>query len=217
MAPLSNEEIFARAQQNKQAQAQDNMPPPPPKIFDDDMLTDMQAALLLLEKRVQEGPLTVLEVDQLTAQLHKIRVEMKQNQHKKPPRPVSETTTTATLPPVTADAATAATTTAPSRAAGPAVIDMDTPSDEGPAYAGRGGMGQAAHTANTYAIPGMEEMTADEYRAALDRTILERQRERRYSGGATGNRSSWNYLNSLTGQSGILKKDNNKKGDESSD
>jgi hypothetical protein len=187
MAPLSNEEIFARAQQTKE----DQDVPPPPKIFEDDMLNDMQAALLLLEKRVQEGPLTILEVDHLTSQLTKIRFEMKHNQHKKPPRPSS----------------VAAASPEPSAAA-PRVIDLDTPpaDEEGPAYDGRGGMGQAAGTANTYVIPGMEEMTADEYQAALEQTIIDRQRQRRYSGNVTGNRSTWNYLNSLTGESGILKK-----------
>lgn len=194
MAPLSNEEIFARTQQSKLGQ-QDDIPLPP-KIFEDDMLDDMQAALLLLEKRVQEGPLTVSEVDQLTSQLDKIQYEMKQNKHKKPPRPsTSSTHSTSTVQPAQVNAAA------------PLVIDMDTPSDEGAPYDGRGGMGQAANTANTYVIPGMEEMTADEYQAALEQTIIERQRQRRYGGGPTGNRSTWNYLNSLTGESGILKKD----------
>jgi hypothetical protein len=195
MAPLSNEEIFARAQQAKE-ETQDM--PPPPKIFEDDMLNDtMQAALLLLEKRVQEGPLTIGDVDQLTSQLAKIRFEMKQNQHKKPLRPL------------TAVAAASPGPSSSSSAAAPRVIDMDTLSaddEEGPAYNGRGGMGQAAGTANTYVIPGMDEMTADEYQAALEQTIIDRQRQRRYSGDATGNRSTWNYLNSLTGESGILKK-----------
>jgi hypothetical protein len=191
MAPLSSEEIFARAQQMNEMKDS----PPPPKIFEDDMLADMQAALLLLEKRVKEGPLSVSEVGRLTTQLDKIRFEMKQNKHKKPARPSTSSTQSVPTPRPAGNAAA------------PLVIDMDTPADEGAAYNGQGGMGQAANTANTYVIPGMEEMTADEYQAALEQTIIERQRQRRYGGGPTGNRSTWNYLNSLTGESGILKKE----------
>lgn len=190
MAPLSNEEIFARAQQQQETP---NIPPPP-KLFDDNLLDDMQAALLIMEKRVQEGPLTILEVDQLSTQLDTIRMEMRANQHKKPPKPSTTTETTS----VSSDA--------PARGAGPNVIDIDTPADEGEEYNGRGGMGQAAGTKNTYLIPGMEDMTPEEYQKALEQTVIQRQRDRRYSGEATGNRSTWDYLNSLTGETGVLKK-----------
>ena len=78
MAPLSNEEICARAQQTKQQQREQQDAEPAPMLFDDDMLADMQAALLLMEERVKSGPgsLSLLQVDQLQAQLSKIRKEM---------------------------------------------------------------------------------------------------------------------------------------------
>ena len=51
--------------------------------------------------------------------------------------------------------------------------------EEGAAYAGKGGMGLATDTANTYLIDGMDEMTPEEYRAALQETISARQRNRK--------------------------------------
>lgn len=227
MAPLSNEEIFARAQQRKAAEEEEQAPLP--MLFDDHMLNDMQAALLLMEKRVTEGPgsLSLLEVDQLKAQLDKITEEMKVNEHNKPPRPPrSQDSASASypssLPPqafasvpaqaratpavaYSASAPPAPATRVETVAAAPRVIDIDTPLDEGKEYDGHGGMGQAADTTNTYIIPGMDEMSPAEYQKELQRSVIERQ-ARRKSTGVTGNRSSWDYLNSLTGETGVLKK-----------
>jgi len=207
MVPLSNEEIFARAQQKKKEQ--EAAAEPPPMLFDEDMLADMQAALLLMEDRVKGGPssLSPLQVDQLDAQLNKILVEMKQNEHLKPAKP-----TTAVAPPATAAANPPPVQPQPQQQpptsinAGPQVIDMDTPSDEGAEYNGRGGRGHPADTVNTYIIPGMDEMSPEEYQKALQQSVIDRQK-RRVESGVTGNRSSWNYLNALSGEKGVLKKD----------
>jgi hypothetical protein len=202
MAPLTDEEVFARAQQRKAAEEEEQEPPP--MLFDDDMLKDMQAALLLLERRATQGPgaLSHLEVDQLDRQLQKIICEMKQNEHLKPARPLQQDpvleTTGTTSTPISASPSS-------SVQAGPKVIDMDTPSDEGAEYNGRGGMGQAADTTNTYIIPGMDEMSPEEYQRELQRSVIERQAQRKRSG-VTGNRSTWDYLNQLTGETGVLKK-----------
>jgi hypothetical protein len=70
---------------------------------------------------------------------------------------------------------------------------------EGPAYDGTG-FGVAKGTANTYMIDGMDEMTAEEYQAALAQEVIERARKRRYGlGGAHGNRQTLDYMNSLSG------------------
>ena len=234
MAPLSSEEIFARAQQLKKDREEEAAPPP--MLFDEDMLADMQAALLLLEERVQGGPgsLSVLQVDQLEAQLSKIMKEMKENEHLKPEKPApttaaapsaaaavssqapqqpATTTTTTTTANPTSSTTTAA-NNADTLSAAPRVIDIDTPSDEGATYSGRGGMGQAADTVNTYVIPGMDEMGPEEYRAALQQSVIDRQAKRKGSG-VTGNRSSWDYLNSLTGETGVLKKEDKEEGEAS--
>ena len=53
----------------------------------------------------------------------------------------------------------------------------------------------------------MEDMTSDEYRTALERSLIDRQQARRQAG-IVGNKSSWDYLNSISpGDTGVLKKD----------
>jgi len=70
--------------------------------------------------------------------------------------------------------------------------------EEGPAYEGKGGMGLASGTANTWVIDGMDEMTGEEYRRALQESVSARQRARRTSrAGYLGNLQSNNYLDSL--------------------
>lgn len=72
-------------------------------------------------------------------------------------------------------------------------------------YEGHGGLGLAKGTANTYMLPGMEEMTGPEYRAALQESVLERQRQRRKALlGQVGNRAAMSYLDQL-GWGGISK------------
>jgi len=75
---------------------------------------------------------------------------------------------------------------------------MDTSNDEGPTYDGTGGLGLAKGTRNTYIIPGMDEMSPEEYRAALQKSVSDRQsirKERR--SGVVGNRAALQYLDQL--------------------
>lgn len=78
--------------------------------------------------------------------------------------------------------------------------DEDIPFDAG---GGDGGFGLARGTTNTYAIPGMEEMNPEEYRATLQATISARQAQRRKdslaSSGRIGNAGSQHYLEALSG------------------
>jgi hypothetical protein len=92
--------------------------------------------------------------------------------------------------------AAAASSTAPGAAPTSSKQPLDESDDEGPAYTGQGGMGQPRGTVNTYVIPGMEEMTAEEYRQTLQQSIIDRQRRRRASG-IVGNLSSTSYLDGL--------------------
>ena len=73
---------------------------------------------------------------------------------------------------------------------------IDTSNDEGPAYEGKGGLGIAKNTRSTYVIPGMDEMSPEEYRAALQKSVSDRQARRRHSG-VVGNQASGNYLDNL--------------------
>lgn len=78
----------------------------------------------------------------------------------------------------------------------------DTSLDEGPAFDGKG-FGLAKGTTNTYAIPGMDEMSAEEYRAKLQETISARQAQRRQDSlkareGKIGNANSQSYLDGLS-------------------
>ena len=71
-----------------------------------------------------------------------------------------------------------------------------------------GGYGLAAGTTNTYAIPGMDEMSPQEYRDKLQETVSARQAERRKQSlsandGLIGNRSSSGYLDGLKRQSAV--------------
>ena len=219
---LTSDEILARARKAV------GLPEiePVPMVFDDDILPMFQSALLKLETRVKEGPgsLSILEVEELDMEVKAILDEMHQNPHKRLPKPspsndsaidvqASAAPTAPSLPakpqpsqqqqqqqleqtqaPVAPQSAPA-TDAAPVEQTKPA---MDISMDEGPVYDGTGGMGQAKGTVNTYIIEGMDEMTSEEYRAALDKTIVDRLRQRREAG-VVGSQSSSNYLESLGG------------------
>ena len=200
---LTSEEILARSRQAAgQPPAQDSLP----LVFDDDILADMQAALLTLEKRVQEGPgsLEETELDELTAQLDRIVAEMHANPHRRHQKPVrtaaepgAPVAAAPQAPPPSSPQGAAAATSAPPQTAAPAPTNAADDQDEGPAYDGTGGMGQPRGTVNTYIIEGMEEMTSEEYRLALQQSIIDRQRARRAQGNV-GNRGSLDYLHSLS-------------------
>lgn len=79
------------------------------------------------------------------------------------------------------------------------VVSIDHNEEEGSAYDGTGGMGLAKGTANTYDIPGMDEMTADEYQKALSQAVIDRAAKRRYGmGGRHGNQQTNDYMASLS-------------------
>lgn len=174
------------------------------QIFSDDLLLDFQQALLSLEKRVKEGPgsLSKDEMVALEKRLNNIISEMNdftrkggQTKEAKQGGPTSVMASVASLSDST-----------PKQDPRPElsnwryeefapVKDLDNDED-GPVFDGKGGLGLARGTTNTYYIPNMDEMSPEEYREALQRTVIEAQRARR-SKGIVGNRSSTGYLDSL--------------------
>lgn len=188
-----------------------------PKLFEDDLLLDMQQVLLKLEKRVKEGPgsLSLLEVDTLSRELNRISVEMRVNQDEKPPRPqrsneepepsrasmAAATGFEATVTPSPSSQAAQPPPSPLSASSIPAALSGLSVSghnpEEGAAFDGHGGMGQPRGTVNTYVIPGMDEMSPEEYRAALQKSVSDRQAVRRRTT-TVGNASSRNYLDNLS-------------------
>lgn len=83
----------------------------------------------------------------------------------------------------------------------PAARDDDAPSEDSVTF------GMARGTANTFIIPGMDEMSPEEYRAKLQETVSAHQAHRRRQSlaanqGKIGNANSQSYLESLGGGSG---------------
>jgi len=199
--PLSPKEIL------EQQRAKQGLPDPDnhPKLFSDELLHDMKEILLLLEKRVQggKGSISAAEVDKFVTMSGNVLVEMKQKEYERlddstpsSPGVSSGITTTATT------AIESSTNTLPTAAAD----EIYDPEVEGPDYSPLGGQGSIPKdTTNTYIIPGMDEMAPEEYRKALQESIIARQ-DRRRSKGAYGNRNTWDYLNNLSGDTGVLKK-----------
>lgn len=192
-----------------------------PKIFDDDIYDCIKNSLLLLEKRVQEGPgsLSKEEVNDLVDMTQRISREMREFDPRPPPVhreqvidvaqvAVTDPSTTASFsvapkavhrtPPSPYQSEATKETNNFSAAAGEGEREAADLSEEGGDYDGTGGFGLAKGTRNTYVIPGMEEMSPEEYRAELQRSVIERQRERRLNrGGLVGNRAAHDYLNTL--------------------
>lgn len=101
-----------------------------------------------------------------------------------------------TSPPLSSEVTT--TQQAPA-SSGPQITDLS--QDEGPSWDGEGGFGLARGTTNTYVIPGMDEMTPEEYREKLQSSVSARQAKRReeaIKSGIIGNRSSNGYLDTLS-------------------
>ena len=179
-----------------------------PQIFDKDILEDMQAALLILEKRVKQGPgcLSQEEILELESLTGKIVTEMydynKQSikpAQAAPSSPVSPSENTAE------DILRARRNATPGGEAKPLVADLPAAigpkdpeynSEEGSEFDGTGGLGLAKGTANTYVIEGMDEMTGEEYRKALQESVIARQEARRKVS-IRGNMASQNYLDNL--------------------
>lgn len=194
--PMSPEEIRARMGVPEEEE--------PPKLFSDTIYDDIQQSLLTLEKRVKEGPgrLSMLEVEELGAQTSRIVAEMKQFEVERLgglgsaqvlPTPMPPFPSAVSAAPVEAEIAKS-------------ILATDESEDEGPAYDGTGGLGMAKGTRNTYVIPGMDEMSPEEYQKALQQSITDRQTVRKGTGNY-GNRATWDYLNNLSGDKGVLRRD----------
>lgn len=203
--PLSPAEILA--QQREKAGIPDDADEHP-KLFDDVVLDDFQEVLLKLEKRVKEGPgsLSAGEVLEFEAATGRILVDMREKLNggevapKKATPPPAATATAAppaakSAPPPPPPAAAAK----PAKASAPGESEfIETSDEEGEAYDGEGGLGLATDTRNTWVIPGMEEMTAEEYQQALQQSVTERQERRREAmRGVLGNRAGNSYLDTL--------------------
>mmetsp|Transcript_11360 Transcript_11360/g.32717 ORF Transcript_11360/g.32717 Transcript_11360/m.32717 type:complete len:265 (+) Transcript_11360:127-921(+) len=202
--PLSPKEILAER----------GLPDPDthPKIFSDELLDDMKEMLLILETRFQEGPgsIDAADVERFAGMSKNVLTEMKQKEYErledaKSPAAASPPAASTTATVVDSEAPTAvASTSVDSFEAVPGTDDPEN-NEDGPAYSPEGGQGSLAKgTTNTYVIPGMDEMSPDEYQKALQQSIIDRQSQRRTSG-RTGNRNTWDYLNSLGGERGYLK------------
>lgn len=179
------------------------------QMFSDDLLLDFQQALLSLEKRVKEGPgsLSSDEVMVLEGRLNNIINEMNEytanggevkEAKNGGPSSVSASATAATVSP-SAPTAVQEAANALSNWRYEEFDQTDSTnneSDDGPAFDGKGGLGLARGTTNTYYIPNMDEMSPEEYREALQRTVIETQRARR-ANGIVGNLSSSGYLDNL--------------------
>ena len=173
-----------------------------PKLYSDELLDDMKEILLLLEKRVQggQGSLSPIEVESFANMSNNIMVEMKQKEYER-----LQDASDVTAAPATTASANAATVT--DIAAELSTETEYSETEEGPAYSPSGGQGSLPKdTTNTYIIPGMDAMSPEEYRVALQKSISDRQ-AKRHASGLYGNRNTWDYLNNLSGDSGVLKKD----------
>lgn len=224
--PLSPKEILA------QQVAKSGLPDPDehPKLYSDDLLDDMRDVLRLLEKRVQggQGSIGPAEIEQFVTMSKNILVEMKENEHQQPqdtPSPSSGKSSaldkgaSVSSDDVSATGASESSTKTPTVAAVVEKPSAKTASDEeeeynpeveGPDYDPSGGQGSIPKdTTNTYIIPGMDAMSPEEYRVALQQSIIDRQKERKASG-KYGNRNTWDYLNNLSGDRGVLKKEEEK-------
>jgi hypothetical protein len=166
---------------------------------------DLQEILKTLEKRVSRGPgsLSVLQVEEFDQMTKRVVEDMRLTEDYRlnmvdsaaPPQAVA----------AAAPAAPAPVAPTPEAPVQPSGEKMDI-SEEGDDYDGTGGMGLAKGTTNTYVIPGMDEMSPEEYRTALQKSISDRQSVRKESG-KYGNRGTWDYMHHLTGETGLLKKD----------
>lgn len=184
---LTSEEILARSKAifRKDEEAEEVI-----KVFDDETYNAIQRSVDILQRRIDAGPGSLSESDIETIEkcTNVVVSEMKE-------KFASSVT-------IDAPVAPAATVSVPAPA--PASIPVsstgndDYNPEEGEKYDGTGGMGLAKGTANTYVIPGMDEMTGEEYRKALQASVTARQTQRyKNRGGIVGNRAAHDYLSSL--------------------
>lgn len=191
-------------------------------LFDDSLMNDMKYCLVALEKRVKEGPgsLTVQEIQGISDASTRIVRDMNINtviEQKSssssattlvPPSPPTESLSTVVPADSFNDDTTVVTPVADLPAPPDTITSLSDPGDEveyvetsdeeGAQYDGKGGLGLAKGTRNTYIIPGMDEMSPEEYRKALQESVLNRQKLRhRKRDGLVGNRAALQYLDQL--------------------
>jgi hypothetical protein len=201
---LTAADVMAKSKSSSspQSSANDAAVTDSPQIFAPAIYDDFQSALLLLEKRITSGPssLTKLEFQQFEEQTSRIVMEMKEYLNDPVGRGeairrgyqqvvvgnAADATTSMTItPPDTPIATTPATTTAiPTLAQLETSIIINQVQDannnnianpEGDVNEDYANFGLARGTTNTYVIPGMEEMSPEEYRSKLQETISARQ------------------------------------------
>lgn len=250
---LSAADILARARQSVNKSSGKNVvddiqqsegPAETDYGFDEALLDDMKTCLVMLEKRVKEGPGSLSNEDIELMRVASTRVLSEINEHGSGARDGSAGTTAVVPPPSTTTTATvtekprmdptieamvrpdnfnedtavvtpvasanpsrysSASALADTISAAAAATSTDPPiqfhetsDEEGAAYTGKGGMGLATGTRNTYVIPGMDEMSPEEYRKALQESVSERQRQRREKrSGLVGTRAALQYLDQL--------------------
>lgn len=216
---LSSSRAEEAAQLARQQAEAARQRPETPKLFGDDLLADMQECLLKLERRVKHGPgaLSMLEVEEFDFAAHRILEEMKRNEHNRPkPAPAFPDVQVEEVPAGTTEQSSPQSVALPpppprqnpqqqyqqQKQAPPAAVagssDNDRNPEEGPAFNGSNGFGLASGTTNTYVIPGMDEMSPEEYQAALQKSVSDRQAER-VKTGVYGNKAVRDYLSNLGG------------------
>eukprot|EP00578_Thalassiosira_sp_NH16_P002836 CAMPEP_0181134818 /NCGR_PEP_ID=MMETSP1071-20121207/32292_1 /TAXON_ID=35127 /ORGANISM="Thalassiosira sp., Strain NH16" /LENGTH=301 /DNA_ID=CAMNT_0023221365 /DNA_START=38 /DNA_END=943 /DNA_ORIENTATION=+ len=196
-----------------------------PKIFSEAIYDDFQSALLLLEKRVRDGAGSIgpdevskfeEETDRIVAEMReymadpkgcgerirkgyesKVEIDVTATEQKEEAPKLSEPLATKTA--IKPEPTIAAESPPPAAAAIPPPAttgDDDGPSEDSVTF------GMARGTANTFIIPGMDEMSGEEYRAKLQETVSAHQAHRRRQSlaankGKIGNANSQSYLESL--------------------
>jgi hypothetical protein len=177
---LASDEMLSKARQapSKKAIEEENERP---KLFDESIYADIASAYDKLDKRFKDGPgsLTAVELIDLEVELTRIGDEMKQNQHMRPNRP------------------SLAVLEMPNSVAGAARDQNSNTAPENDPEDFDGRFGVPAGTTNTYAIEGMDEMTAEEYQVAIQEAVSAKQRQRRAASTFVGNQTAQNYLNNL--------------------
>ena len=213
--PLTSADILARARKAAGV-PEEELPSEGPQLFEEAQLDDIQQSLLTLEKRVKGGPgsISLLELEEFQIMTGRVLKDMKEKEQERIKDLASGNAPSSSPPSPVLEAAAEPTTTATTTATAATTVEEDTTSEkpkytineeEGPEYDGTGGMGLAKGTTNTYIIPGMDEMSPEEYQAALQKSISDRQTKRKESG-TYGNRATSDYLSNLNGEgSGMVK------------
>jgi len=213
--PMSPAEILAQQRTKSGLPDYDEHP----KLYSDELLDDMRNVLVVLEKRVQggQGSISPAEIDDFAKMSNNILVESKQKEYERlqdASSPSSGPSPAGIAPATTASESSTNTPADNAVVEKPAVEEEEydpnvegyDPEIEGPDYDPAGGQGSIPReTTNTYIIPGMDAMSPEVYRAALQESIIERQSQRKATG-KYGNRNTWDYLNNLSGDTGVLKK-----------